>query len=217
MTASSRAPDVRFGADGPRARDRPGRRRRPRADARLDGRRGAGTHTEGVRSISFRTRDRLWRKGETRRTMRLVRSTVDLRRRRALVTVDPSGRRPRHTAAASTPEARPPSRPPGLRLARELWATIASRATRAAKARTRRAARGRRRRRGRKVTEEATEVLIAAKETRRRRSATERTRTPRGRAGRRDRRLLYHALVLPGRARVRPPTVIDVLRGRHAG
>ncbi|HEX2754600.1 MAG TPA: phosphoribosyl-ATP diphosphatase, partial [Candidatus Limnocylindrales bacterium] len=70
---------------------------------------------------------------------------------------------------------------------------------------------------GRKVTEEASEVLIAAKddataET----SGANRTATRAALAGE-TADLLFHALVLIAERDVSPSAVIDVLRGRHSG
>ena len=68
---------------------------------------------------------------------------------------------------------------------------------------------------GRKVTEEATEVLLAAKND----ESAERTGTDRGPT--RDQLageagdLLYHALVLLAERGMEPRSVLDVLRQRH--
>ena len=69
---------------------------------------------------------------------------------------------------------------------------------------------------GRKVTEEATEVLMAAKddaaaET----SGTDRSATREALAGEAA-DLLYHALVLLAERDVAPSEVVAVLQGRHA-
>ncbi len=68
---------------------------------------------------------------------------------------------------------------------------------------------------GRKVTEEATEVLIAAKDdAAAEAAASDRTSTRDAVAGEAA-DLLYHALVLLAERGVSPSAVIDVLRGRH--
>ena len=78
---------------------------------------------------------------------------------------------------------------------------------------------GRRRRRcrGRKVTEEATEVLIAAKDdAAAERLGRERTDSGAALAGE-TADLVFHALVLLAERGTAPSSVIDVLRGRHRG
>ncbi|HEY7970439.1 MAG TPA: phosphoribosyl-ATP diphosphatase, partial [Candidatus Limnocylindrales bacterium] len=70
---------------------------------------------------------------------------------------------------------------------------------------------------GRKVTEEATEVLIAAKDDATAEAeGTDRGATAHALAGE-TADLLYHALVLLAERDVRPAEVIEVLRARHAG
>ena len=70
---------------------------------------------------------------------------------------------------------------------------------------------------GRKVTEEATEVLIAAKDDAMAEAGgTDRDATAHALAGE-TADLLYHALVLLAERDVRPAEVIEVLRARHAG
>ena len=70
---------------------------------------------------------------------------------------------------------------------------------------------------GRKVTEEATEVLIAAKDDATAEAGgTDRDATAHALAGE-TADLLYHALVLLAERDVRPAEVIEVLRARHAG
>ena len=67
------------------------------------------------------------------------------------------------------------------------------------------------------MTEEATEVLIAAKDDDAAESAdADRTATRDALAGE-TADLLYHALVLLAERGVPPSAVIDILRGRHAG
>jgi phosphoribosyl-ATP pyrophosphohydrolase len=64
---------------------------------------------------------------------------------------------------------------------------------------------------GRKVTEEATEVLLAAKDD----AVASSTATRAALAGEAA-DLLYHALVLLAERGLPPATVIDTLRGRHS-
>jgi phosphoribosyl-ATP pyrophosphohydrolase len=70
---------------------------------------------------------------------------------------------------------------------------------------------------GRKVTEEATEVLMAAKDDAVAELAgSDRTVTRPALAGEAA-DLLYHALVLMAERGVAPATVVDMLRERHGG
>ena len=64
---------------------------------------------------------------------------------------------------------------------------------------------------GRKVTEEATEVLMAAKD-----DAAESTPERRAALAGESADLLYHLLVLLAERDVAPSTVLDELRRRHA-
>jgi phosphoribosyl-ATP pyrophosphohydrolase/phosphoribosyl-AMP cyclohydrolase len=67
----------------------------------------------------------------------------------------------------------------------------------------------------RKVTEEATEVLLAAKDdATAERTGADRTGERAALAGEAA-DLLYHALVLLAERGLAPATVLDVLRGRH--
>ncbi|HEY8988065.1 MAG TPA: phosphoribosyl-ATP diphosphatase, partial [Candidatus Limnocylindrales bacterium] len=69
----------------------------------------------------------------------------------------------------------------------------------------------------RKVTEEATEVLIAAKDdAAAEKSGTDRSATRDALVGEAA-DLLYHALVLLAERDLAPSAVIDVLRARHLG
>ena len=69
----------------------------------------------------------------------------------------------------------------------------------------------------RKVTEEATEVLLAAKDDAAAQAAgVDRSATRAALAGE-EADLLYHALVLLAERDVPPSAVIDTLRGRHRG
>jgi phosphoribosyl-ATP pyrophosphohydrolase len=100
----------------------------------------------------------------------------------------------------------------------DLWATIASRAVeRPTGSYTTTLLDGGVDAAGRKVTEEATEVLIAAKDDATAElRGTDRAATREALAGEAA-DLLYHALVLLAERGVPPSAAIDVLRGRHAG
>jgi phosphoribosyl-ATP pyrophosphohydrolase/phosphoribosyl-AMP cyclohydrolase len=64
---------------------------------------------------------------------------------------------------------------------------------------------------GRKVVEEATEVLLAAKD-----DATASTSATRDALAGEAADLVYHALVLIAERGIPPRTVVDALRSRHA-
>ena len=100
----------------------------------------------------------------------------------------------------------------------ELWSTIADRAeTRPVGSYTAALLTGGVDAVGRKVTEEATEVLIAAKDDAAAQvSGRNRSETTAALAGEAA-DLVFHALVLLAERAVEPTAVIDVLRGRHRG
>ena len=223
----------RSGARRARPRDRAGRGRWPGPDAGLDGRGGAGgTLDTGVVHFHSRTRDRLWRKGES--------SGHELR-----VRASPSTATPTRSSSSGSGRARPATGTPAAastrrrRRGRPRPEPDRRRGTR------QQGSRGSRRsgRRsldappsgptaptptrlldggvdavGRKVTEEATEVLHRGQGRRGRRSRLARIATqPRTPSPARPPTSLYHALVLLAERDVRPADVIEVLRARHAG
>ena len=164
-----------------------------------------------------RSRDRLWRKGETSgHVLRLVGPGARLRRRRhardgRAGRPDLSPRRPlvlrsgRRAAAASTTQ--------GFAWLETLWSTIAARAADATGGSyTTPLLDGGVDAVGRKVTEEATEVLLAAKDD----AVASSTATREALAGEAA-DLLYHALVLLAERDLAPAAVIATLRERHAG
>jgi len=108
--------------------------------------------------------------------------------------------------------------PEGFAWLERLWSTVASRAAeRPDDSYTTRLLDGGVDVVGRKVTEEATEVLIAAKDDATAEAAgTDRETTAHALAGE-TADLLYHALVLLAERNVRPADVIEVLRASHAG
>jgi phosphoribosyl-ATP pyrophosphohydrolase/phosphoribosyl-AMP cyclohydrolase len=179
------------------------------------------THETGVVHFHSRTRDRLWRKGESSGHQLLVREvTLDCDGDAILLTVEPIGPTcHRETRSCFDAEGAPPEPPTqGFAWLEELWATIASRtAVRPAGSYTTSLLDGGVDAVGRKVTEEATEVLIAAKDdAAAQRVGDERIITKDVLAGE-TADLLFHALVLLAERDVTPSAVIDVLRGRHAG
>jgi phosphoribosyl-ATP pyrophosphohydrolase/phosphoribosyl-AMP cyclohydrolase len=164
-----------------------------------------------------RSRDVLWRKGETSgNVLRLVDLALDCDGDALLVTVDPAGptchrgTRSCFDLASGSGEA---PRTQGFDWLETLWTTIAARAAdRPSDSYTARLLDGGVDATGRKVTEEATEVLLAAKDDAAGSSAATRTALAGETAD-----LLYHALVLLAERGIAPSTVIAELRRRHAG
>lgn len=181
----------------------------------------AATVATGDVHFHSRSRDRLWRKGETSgHLLRLVSLSVDCDADAILVTADPVGPTcHRGTRSCFDAEGAPAERPDqGFAWLEALWTTIASRATeRPAGSYTTSLLDGGVDATGRKVTEEATEVLLAAKDDATADVAgSDRVATRAALAGEAA-DLLYHALVLLAERDVPPADVIRVLRERHAG
>jgi phosphoribosyl-AMP cyclohydrolase / phosphoribosyl-ATP pyrophosphohydrolase len=174
-----------------------------------------------------RSRDRLWRKGETSgNVLRLVSVGLDCDADALLLTVDATGptchRGTRSCFDLADGPAQDPSPATGGRQGFDwletLWTTIAERnATRPVGSYTAKLLAGGVDAAGRKVTEEATEVLLAAKDD----AAAELRGDQAGRAsarialGAEAADLLFHTLVLLAERGVEPAAVIDVLRERH--
>ena len=197
----------------------------------------AVTLETGIVHFHSRARDRLWRKGETSgHELRLLDLALDCDSDALLLQVDPIGptchRETRScfdppgspaVAELSTPTRRQadpaPAEPAGEGFGwlETLWSTIAARAAdRPDDSHTASLLAGGVDAVGRKVTEEATEVLIAAKDdAAAERSGADRTATREALAGEAA-DLLYHALVLLAERGQTPSAAIDVLRGRHA-
>ena len=182
--------------------------------------------TKATSELHFhsRSRDRLWRKGETSgNILRVLDLALDCDADAILATVEPVGPTcHRGTRSCFGPEGVPAPASPlearsqGFAWLEDLWQTIASRAAnRDPGSYTARLLNGGTNAVGRKVTEEATELLIAAKDD----AAAEASGLPRpgtradlaGEAG----DLLYHALVLLAERGLQPSEVISVLRQRH--
>jgi phosphoribosyl-ATP pyrophosphohydrolase/phosphoribosyl-AMP cyclohydrolase len=181
-----------------------------------------------------RSRGRLWRKGEmSGHVLRLRDLALDCDGDALLVRVDPvgptchRGTRSCFDAEESAPvaDARRRSAPvppepadEGFAWLESLWTTIAWRAAeRPAGSYTTSLLDGGVDAVARKVTEEATEVLIAAKDdAAAEASGSDRGGTHEALAGEAA-DLLYHALVLLAERDVAPSVVIDVLRARHGG
>ncbi len=162
-----------------------------------------------TREVHFhsRSRGRLWRKGETSgNVLRLVGIRLDCDADALLVTAEPAGptchRGTRSCFDADGAPAEPTSQ--GFAWLETLWSTIVSRAAdRPANSYTTRLLDGGVDVVGRKVTEEATEVLLAAKNDDRDNLAAETAD------------LLYHAFVLLAERGVAPARVIETLERRH--
>jgi phosphoribosyl-ATP pyrophosphohydrolase/phosphoribosyl-AMP cyclohydrolase len=161
-----------------------------------------------------RSRDSLWRKGETSgNVLRLVDIAEDCDRDALLVTVDPVGSTcHRGTRSCFDPEGSPAERATqGFEWLESLWGTIAERAaTRPDGSYTAKLLAGGVDAAGRKVTEEATEVLMAAKD-----DAAASTPERRAALAGESADLLYHLLVLLAERDVSPSAVLDELRRRH--
>jgi phosphoribosyl-ATP pyrophosphohydrolase/phosphoribosyl-AMP cyclohydrolase len=191
----------------------------------------AATLDSGEIHFHSRSRDALWRKGETSgNVLRLLGVSVDCDADAVLLTVDPTGPTC-HTGSRScfdlAPEgadslpADPPSLasggPQGFAWLEELWATIAERArTRPEGSYTSRLLSEGVDAVSRKVTEEATEVVLAAKDDAvAERSGDVRGPTREALAGELA-DLVYHALVLAAERGLEPREVIRALRDRSA-
>jgi phosphoribosyl-ATP pyrophosphohydrolase/phosphoribosyl-AMP cyclohydrolase len=167
-----------------------------------------------------RSRDRLWRKGETSgNVLRLIALALDCDGDTLLVTAEAIGPTcHRGTRSCFDPDGAPAERTTqGFAWLETLWTTIVSRAAeRPEGSYTARLLDGGTDAVGRKVTEEATEVLIAAKDDAAAEAAgSDRTGTRAALAGEAA-DLLYHALVLLAEREVAPAAVVAALRERHA-
>jgi phosphoribosyl-ATP pyrophosphohydrolase/phosphoribosyl-AMP cyclohydrolase len=199
----------------------------------------AATLATGEVHFFSRSRERLWRKGETSgNVLRLRGLALDCDGDALLATVEPAGpachRGTRScfdpdgapaTAAVGPDEATPPpaglgpaDRGQGFDWLETLWSTIADRAARRpVGSYTARLLSAGVDGPARKVVEEATEVLMAAKDDAvAEAAATDRTDLRAALAGEAA-DLLYHALVLLAERGLPPAAVIATLRERHAG
>lgn len=177
--------------------------------------------TLGTGQVHFhsRTRGQLWRKGESSGNTLTLRSlALDCDGDALLMGVQPTGPTcHRETRSCFDADgSRPGPDTQGFAWLESLWSTIVDRAeTRTAGSYTVRLLSGGVDLAGRKVAEEATEVLLAAKND----EAAEMAGVDRagtrellaGEAG----DLLYHALVLLVERGMEPRVVVDVLRARH--
>lgn len=224
--ASATLPEVRFGPDGLVAgivQDV--------ADGRvlmlgwLDTEALAATLATGLVHFHSRSRERLWRKGETSgNELHLVDLAVDCDADALLLTVRPTGPTC-HTGARSCFDAggiaavADPEAAQGFGFLETLWGTIAERAAqRPAGSYTVRLLDGGVDAVGRKVVEEATEVLMAAKDDAVAESDHSDSRAPiRAALAGELADLLYHVLVLCEERGLPPREALAVLRERHRG
>ena len=164
-----------------------------------------------------RSRDQLWRKGETSgNVLRLVDIAADCDRDALLVRTDPVGPTcHRGTRSCFDADgAPPPAARQDFGWLEILWATIDERArTRPEDSYTAELLGGGVDAVSRKVAEEATEVVLAAKDDA---SATGDRATTREALAGEAADLLYHTLVLLAERGVEPSDVIDVLRDRRS-
>lgn len=179
----------------------------------------AATLATGEVHFHSRSRDRLWRKGETSgNVLRLVDLATDCDGDALLITVDPAGPTcHRGTRSCFDREGAPAGRSTqGFAWLETLWSTIADRvATRPVGSYTSRLLDGGVDAVARKVVEEATETLLAAKDDATAETAgTDRTATRAALSGEAA-DLVYHALVLLAERDLPPSSVIATLQGRH--
>lgn len=178
----------------------------------------AATAATGEAHFHSRSRDRLWRKGETSgHVLRVVELTADCDGDALLLTADPVGptchRGTQSCFDAVDPAAHSARPEQGFAWLEALWSTIAARATdRPAGSYTASVLDGGVDAAGRKVMEEATELLLAAKDD----AAASSEATREALAGEAA-DLLYHALVLLAERELPASAVLATLRGRHQG
>jgi phosphoribosyl-ATP pyrophosphohydrolase/phosphoribosyl-AMP cyclohydrolase len=181
----------------------------------------AATARTGEVHFHSRSRDRLWRKGETSgNLLRLRSAALDCDGDALLLTVDPVGPTC-HRGTRSCFDSRvasPDLRTQGFAWLEELWATIVERArTRPSGSYTAQLLDGGVDGVGRKVTEEATELLIAAKNDADAEARGNDRGATRSAFTNEAADLLYHVLVLLEARDLDASEVVSVLRERHDG
>jgi phosphoribosyl-ATP pyrophosphohydrolase/phosphoribosyl-AMP cyclohydrolase len=188
----------------------------------LDAEALAATLQTGEVHFHSRSRGRLWRKGETSgNVLRLRTVAVDCDGDALLLGVEPAGptcHRGTRSCFDAGDAAAPAAPGQGFAWLETLWTTIAERAaTRPAGSYTVRLLEGGVDTAGRKVAEEATEVVLAAKNDEMAEvTGADRTASRDALAGEAA-DLLYHALVLLTERDLEPRAVLDILRARHGG
>jgi len=218
---SFEAPDVRFPASGlVPAIVQDASDGRVLMLAYMDAEAIAATLATGDVHFHSRSRDQLWRKGESSgNTLRVVTLAMDCDADALLLAVEPSGPTcHRETRSCFDPDgasAEPATQ--GFAWLETLWATIGERAAnRPPGSYTTMLLDGGVDAAARKVSEEATEMLMAAKDDAvAEQSGTDRTTTRDALSGEAA-DLLFHALVLLAERDLAPSDVIATLRARHA-
>jgi len=193
----------------------------------LDAEALAATLSSGDVHFHSRSRGRLWRKGESSGNVLRLRSlALDCDGDAVLIGVEPTGPTC-HSGTRSCFDGDPdqggpvaaatsPSATEGFAWLEELWRTIAGRAAeRPAGSYTVTLLEGGVDLAGRKVAEEATEVLLAAKNDAAAELAGAYREETRELLAAEAADLVYHALVLLAERGLEPSAVIDVLRSRH--
>ena len=179
----------------------------------------AATLATGEVHFHSRSRDRLWRKGETSgHVLRLIDLALDCDSDALLATVEAVGPTCHRDTRSCFDPAGAPGEPSsqGFAWLEALWATIADRvATRPEGSYTAGLLAGGVDAAGRKVTEEATEVLLAAKDDAAAEALGRDRKATRAALAGEAADLLYHALVLLAERGAPPSAVIEVLRARH--
>lgn len=183
----------------------------------------AATASTGELHFHSRSRGRLWRKGETSgNTLHVIRLELDCDGDAILATVRPHGPTcHRGTRSCFDPAAAPATAasplPQGFGWLETLWTTIdARRRERPAGSYTTTLLDGGVDAAGRKVTEEATEVLMAAKDDAAAEGSGGDRRVTRDALAAETADLVFHSLVLLAERGVEPADVIQTLRRRHA-
>jgi phosphoribosyl-ATP pyrophosphohydrolase/phosphoribosyl-AMP cyclohydrolase len=179
----------------------------------------AATLETGEVHFHSRSRDRLWRKGETSGNVLRLRSlATDCDADAILVTAEPAGPTCHRGTRSCFDDQAGAIKAPSQDFAwlETLWATIASRASeRPDGSYTTRLLDDGVDAVGRKVTEEATEVLLAAKNDAIAEAAAAPREATRAALSGEVADLLYHALVLLAERDIPPSEVIAVLQTRH--
>lgn len=222
MTGETRAParpTVRFGADGLIAAIvQDARDGRVLMLGWMDDEALEATLGSGLVHFHSRSRGRLWQKGETSgHVLRLRGLAADCDGDALLVTAEASGPTcHRGTRSCFDADGELPATGQGFAALESIWATIASRSVeRPAGSYTAALLDAGVDAVGRKLTEEATEVLLAARDDAEgERSGADRHMTRQALAGEAA-DLVYHLFALLAERGLEPAAVVDVLEARH--
>lgn len=166
------------------------------------------TRSTGLVHFHSRSRDALWKKGETSgNTLAVASISADCDGDALLILAEPSGPTC-HTGTTSCWDTEPSDREPGFADLEALWATIASRAAERPEGSYTTKLLDDADLAVRKVTEEAIEVLMAARDHRRGEATDERLAEEMA-------DLVYHLLVVAAERDLSPALVLDELRNRR--